>query len=157
MYLIFRSKDEWSWARNETWIRRKGNLLKHWRKGHSNGFKQLLVIWNLHYPGNQIGFFTGTAASVVVMSWDGGGCTMSCLFAGRLGQARGAPACSVQPHLGWLVISASTPWATKWLPDLALIHLGRCWCLLTPLPLCPLNRGQRAKSKAQPRRINYPL
>lgn len=27
MYLIFRSKDEWSWAGNENWIRRQENLL----------------------------------------------------------------------------------------------------------------------------------
>lgn len=27
MYLIFRSKDEWSWAGNENWVRRKENLL----------------------------------------------------------------------------------------------------------------------------------
>lgn len=55
---MFRSKDEWSWAGNKNWIRRKEKPVEYCRKGHSNVFEQLWVIWNPRYPGNQIGSYT---------------------------------------------------------------------------------------------------
>lgn len=163
MYLIFRSKDEWSWAGNETWIRRKGNLHKHWRKGHGNGFKQLWVIWNLSYPGNQIGFLHGQQLLLwwcheiyEAAQW------APCLQAQReAGPSAGRTCvfCRVPTLTGlWFLVPLVDPPSARWLPDwkvLALIHLRRCWCLLTgtSFPLCPLNwaghspqgRGRRAR------------
>lgn len=62
--------------------------------------------------------------------------------------------CKVPTLIGlWFLVPLVEPPSARWLPDwklLALIHLGRCWCLLTGISfmLCPLNRaGDRAKSK----------
>lgn len=137
MCLIFRSKDEWSWAGNESWIRRKENLLSIVGRVTAMALSNCGLFEILGTLGTKL-VFTQIAASVVVMSWDLQGCTMSCLFAGahgRLGWAWSAPACFVRspPWLGcvfWFRLLSCE--VHRWLHDLRLlapIHSRRCCCL----------------------------
>lgn len=137
MYLIFRSKDEWSCAGNENWIRRKQNLLSIVGRVTATALSNRGFFETLGILGTKL-FFTQIAASLLVMSWDLQGCTMSCLFAGahgRLGWARSAPACFVRspPWLGCVVWFHLLSYeAHRWWHDLRLlapIHSRRCWCL----------------------------
>lgn len=81
MYLIFRSKDEWSWAGDENWIKRKENLLSIVGRVTAMALSNCGLFEIVGILGTKL-VFIQIAASVVVMSWDLQGCTMSCLFAG---------------------------------------------------------------------------
>lgn len=139
MYLIFRSKDEWSWAGNENWIRRKENLLSIVGRVTAMALSNRGCFEIRGILGTKL-VFTQIATSVVVMSWDFQRCTMSCLFAGtrgRPGRAWSTPASFARspPRPGcvfWFHLSSYQ--VCRWLRDLrslAPIHSRRCCCLPT--------------------------
>lgn len=131
MYLIFRSKDEWSWAGNETWIRRKGRVTA---MASSNcGLFEILVIL-----GTKLVFYRDSSL-----------CRGDVMRFTRLhkeplvrGHREAGPStgctcmvCNVPTLAGlWFLVPLVEPPTAHWLHDwklLALIHLRRCWCLLT--------------------------
>lgn len=145
MYLIFRSKDEWSWAGDENWIRRKENLLSIVGRVTAMALSSHGCFEIRGILGTKL-VFTQIATSVLVMSWDFQGCTMSRLFAGtrgRPGRAWSAPACFARspPRPGcvfWFHLSSYQVF--RWLRglrSLAPIHSRRCCCLPTDTSFTP--------------------
>lgn len=148
MDLIFRSKDEWSWAGNETWIRRRGNLLSIEGRVTAMASSNCGLFEILGILGTKLVFHTGSSFCC------GDVMRFTRLHNEALVRRQGRREHGA--HLGiwdiptltglWFLVPLVEPPSARWLPDLkrlALAHVGRCWCLPTgtSFTVCPLDRA----------------